>query len=175
MRWFSGAISFTFLAAHTSAIGQQSNINFNGNGLELASSGSAVQILCEQDDRPAVLRVCDDLALDFGRVTGVNGSVTLLSNGSAPTLNASMIYNITGRTTFNMPSSSSMGGTVIAGTIGNSPIIDRLMKNGKIGVSAISGTWEAYVTTVVDNPMVNVSQALVIAGQSDRISYEIGS
>ncbi|TKA64698.1 hypothetical protein B0A55_11188 [Friedmanniomyces simplex] len=135
----------------------------------LASSGSAVQIFAEQDDWPAVLRVCDDLATDFGRVTGLNGTVSLLQNGTSPSLNSSMIFNVTGKTTYQMGGSSygSKGGFIIAGTVGNSTIIDGLVKAGKIDVSAIEGTWEAYVSAMVADPMPGVSQAMVIAG-SDR-------
>jgi hypothetical protein len=165
--WTSCAVLFAFFSTSVFAIGQKSNVNFDGNGLRLASGGSSVQISCGQDDWPAVLRVCNDLAMDFGRVTGTNGSVTLLSNGTRPALNASMIYNITGRSTFAMTiSSTNVGGNIIAGTIGNSSVIDNLVKEGKIDVSAIEGKWEAYTTKLVNSPMEGVSQALVIAGRS---------
>ena len=165
-RWI---LPLALLVSSVLGIGQKTTVNFNGAGMELASAGSSVQVMCEQDDWPGVLRVCDDVAMDFGRVTGTNGSVTLLSTGSAPTLNASMIYNITGRPTFSMPSSANKGGAIIAGTIGNSTIIDRLAKAGKIDVSAVQGKWEAYVSTLVDNPMGGVAQAMVIAGMLKSI------
>ena len=164
--WTSYPVLFACLSTTAFAIGQKSNINFDGKGLELASSGSSVQIWCEYDDWPAVLRVCDDLALDFGRVTGTNGSVRILSNGTKPALNASMIYNITGRSTFAMTmNSTNLGGSIIAGTVGSSSVIDNLVKKGKIDVSAVEGKWEAYTTSLVDSPMDGVSQALVIAGK----------
>lgn len=150
------------------AIGQKPTINFNGTGMLLASGGSPVHIMAEQDDWPAVLRVCDDLAMDFGRVTGTNGSVSLLSNGTTPGLNSSMIFNMTGRTTYQLSGGSyKNGGVIIAGTIGNSTIVDRLASEGKIEVSAIEGTWEAYISTVVANPMPGVSRATVIAGTAE--------
>ncbi|KAK5130552.1 hypothetical protein LTR08_001932 [Meristemomyces frigidus] len=164
LRLFSPAL-FVGLAA---ALGQKSTVNFNGTGTLLASSGVPVQIMVEQDDWPAVLRVCDDLAMDFGRVTGTNGSVTLISNGTAPSLNSSVIFNATGKTSYRMSSSSyGKGGVIIAGTVGNSSIIDRLVREGKIDVSAIEGTWEAYTSLMVANPMKGVGQAMIIAG-SDR-------
>ena len=169
--WSSSLTSIALLVGSVLAIGQQSNINFEGNGIELASGGSSVQIRCDRDDWPAVLRVCDDLAMDFGRATGVNGSVTLLSSSTPPALNASIIHNITGKSTFRMPSGSSAGGTVIAGTIGNSSIIDQLSREGKIDVSAIEETWEAYVMAVVESPMDGVERALVIAGTSNQFRY----
>lgn len=156
-------IAYASFIASTLAIGQKPTINFDGNGMELSSGGSAVQVMCEQNDWPAVLRVCDDLAMDFGRVTGVNGSVMLLTGGSGSPMNASMIYNITGRSTFAMNGGSG-GGAIIAGTIGNSSIIDQLVNQGKIDVSDIQGTWEAYTSAMVENPMDGVPQAMVIAG-----------
>jgi len=158
-------LSSTLFAATVLALGQNSTINFAGQGLCLADGGSSVQIYAEQSDWPAVLRVADDLAVDFGRVTGVNGSVTLLKDGHAPLLNASMIFNATGKVGFGENGGGKKGGVIIAGTIGNSTIIDRLVQQKKIDVSQIEGTWEAYVSTVVRNPMPGVSQAVVIAGQ----------
>lgn len=158
-------LSTALFAATALAIGQNSTINFKGQGLCLVDGGSSVQIYAERNDWPAVLRVADDLAVDFGRVTGVNGSVTLLKDGHAPGLNASMIFNVTSKSSFGENGGGKKGGVIIAGTIGNSTIIDRLVQQKKIDVSQIRGTWEAYVSTVVRNPMPGVSQAVVIAGQ----------
>ncbi|KAK4903098.1 hypothetical protein LTR27_000026 [Elasticomyces elasticus] len=157
-------------AVNVAAIGQKSTVNFNSSGLLLASGSSAVQIYAEQNEWPAVLRVCDDLATDFGRVTGTNGSVTLLKDGGAPSLNSSAIFNVTGKTSYQMGGGSygAKGGVIIAGTLGNSTIIDSLVEAGKIDVSAIEGTWEAYVSVIIADPMPGVSQALVIAGSNRR-------
>ena len=159
----SSLLSSAFFISSALALGQQPTINFDGDGLELASGGSAVQIMCDAGDYPAVLRVCDDLALDFGRVTGANGSVTLMGDG--PAMNASIIFNITGHSSFEMGASGSAGGVIIAGTIGNSSAIDRMISDGKIDVSEIEGEWESYVSAVVDSPVEGVDRALVIAGE----------
>nr|OQO30743.1 hypothetical protein B0A51_02439 [Rachicladosporium sp. CCFEE 5018] len=171
------------LATTAAAIGQMATINFARSGLCLSENGSSVQIYADQSDWPGVLRTADDLALDFGRVTGTNGSVTLLKDGAAPTLNASMIFNVTSRSNFAIEGTGVKGGVIIAGTIGNSSIIDSLIAAGKIDVSAIKGTWEAYVSTVLDNPTEGVSRAVVIAGSNRRgtiyglysISEQIGA
>ena len=44
-------------------------------------------------------------------------------------------------------------------------IIDRLIREGKIDVSEVEGHWEAYTSTIVNNPMQGVSKAVVIAGE----------
>jgi hypothetical protein len=56
---------------------------------------------------------------------------------------------------------------VIIGTIGHSPLLDRLRKEGHLNTSAIDGKWESAITAVVQHPFPNVESALVIAG-SDR-------
>lgn len=160
-------LSSALLYSTALAIGQESTINFNGTGLRLAEKGSSVQLYADGHDWPGVLRVVDDLAEDFGRVTGTSGTVTLLGNGTAPSYNASTTFNVTGRTGFGnvgLGRYDSKGGAIIAGTIGNSTIIDRLIREGKIDVSEVEGNWEAYTSTIVDNPVQGVSRAIVIAG-----------
>lgn len=148
-------------------LGQKPTVNFDGTGLALSENGSVVQLLADKADYPAVLRVVNDLALDFGRVTGTSGSVSLLGADDA-VKNASMIYNVTARASFALASNGSRsGGTVIAGTIGSSAMIDQLIAEGRIDVGAINGTWEAYVSTVIQTPMPGVAEAVVIAGMSN--------
>lgn len=161
-------LSSALLYSTTLAIGQESTINFNGTGLTLAEKGSSVQLYADGHDWPGVLRVVDDLAEDFGRVTGTSGTVNLYSNGTSPSYNASTTFNVTGRTGFGRTGpglSDSKGGTIIAGTIGHSTIIDRLIREGKVDISKVEGNWEAYTSTIVENPMQGVSQAVVIAGE----------
>ena len=131
----------------------------------LASKGSPVNIHADAGDWPGVLRAAHDLAIDFGRVTGTNG--TLTASGTA-TANASMIFNVTGVSEDWAVSSSnatnSIGGTIVVGTIGNSSLIDDLIASGQLDVSEIEGQWEAYVSTVVQNVGNMTGEALVIAG-----------
>lgn len=165
---FTGLFSSAVLCSTVLAIGQKSTINFNSTGLRLAEGGSSVQLYADSHDWPGVLRVVDDLAKDFGRVTGTRGTVSLLGNGTSPSLNASTIFNVTGKTGFGNSGPGrydSKGGVIIAGTIGNSSIIDRLVKEGKLDISEVEGNWEAYVSTVVENPIQGVSRAVVIAGE----------
>jgi hypothetical protein len=164
----AGLLSSALLWSTALAIGQQLTINFNGTGLRLADKGSSVQLYADGQDWPGVLRVVDDLAEDFGRVTGISGTVTLLGNGTSPSHNASTTLNVTGRAGFGHTEPvryDSKGGAIIAGTIGHSTIIDRLIREGKVDVSEVEGQWEAYTSTVVENPMQGVSRAVVIAGE----------
>lgn len=57
---------------------------------------------------------------------------------------------------------------VIAGTVGNSTLIDALVSSGTIDVSEIEGKWESFTSQLVSNPTDGVAQALVIAGSDPR-------
>lgn len=176
----TGLVSSAFFCSTALAIGQKPTINFNGTGIRLAEGGSSVQLYADNGDWPGVLRVVDDLAEDFGRVTGTKGTVTLLGKETSPSLNASATFNVTGKTGFGTSGPGRYdrrGGAIIAGTIGNSTIIDRLISEGKVDVSEVEGNWEAYVSTVVDNPVQGVSRAVVIAGKKVpfRLSTRAGS
>ena len=65
------------------------------------------------------------------------------------------------------------GLAVIAGTVGQNALIDRLAKEGKIDVSSVQGQWERYRIEMVKNPVKGISKALVIAG-SDRRAVAYG-
>ncbi|MBO7102785.1 MAG: hypothetical protein J6W02_03790, partial [Bacteroidaceae bacterium] len=56
---------------------------------------------------------------------------------------------------------------VILGTVGQSRLIDALVKAGKLDVERIRGKWESFVVTTLRRPFKGVEQALVLAG-SDR-------
>jgi len=140
-----------------------------GNGTLLASRSAPVKIHADAADWPGVLRAAHDLAIDFGRVTGVNGSLT--ATGTA-TLNSSAIFNVTGipsdwsvGSSTNGSYATGAGGTIIVGTIGNSSFIDGMVASGQLDVSAVQGQWESYVSTYVENVGNGTGSALVIAGE----------
>jgi hypothetical protein len=66
------------------------------------------------------------------------------------------------------------GPIVLIGVLGQSPTIDRLVREGKVEASNLRGEWEAYRQVVVDKPFANVSQALVVIG-SDRRGAVFGT
>lgn len=78
---------------------------------------------------------------------------------------ASDINKITGK---NIKVSNDLGTNIIlAGTIGNNKLIEKLSESNQIDVSTIRNSWERYTIQVVKNPFKGVSKALVIVG-SDR-------
>ena len=57
---------------------------------------------------------------------------------------------------------------IIAGTIGQSTLIDALIADGKADTTGLTGVWEAYALQLVEQPMEGISQALVIMGGTPR-------
>ena len=56
---------------------------------------------------------------------------------------------------------------IIAGTVGKSADIDRMLLNGKIAKNELTGKREKFIISIIDNPTPEIDRALVIAG-SDR-------
>ena len=57
---------------------------------------------------------------------------------------------------------------IIAGTIGQSAVLDALIADGKVDTTGLTGVWEAYSLQLVQQPMSGISQALVIMGGTPR-------
>jgi len=57
---------------------------------------------------------------------------------------------------------------VIAGTLGRSPRVDRIVREKHIDTGGVAGTWEAYLLQVVDNPEPGIERALLVAGADRR-------
>ena len=79
----------------------------------------------------------------------------------AANLFASDVERVTGRKpAVATEATQSAGSAMVIGTLGQSPLIDRLVAAGKLDAGQIKGQWESFLITVVDG-------SLVIAG-SDR-------
>lgn len=108
-----------------------------------ATPGEVAPILVEASAGPAVVRAAKDLGADVERVTGL----------LPPQVNA-------------VPSTR-VRRIVVAGVVGQSPLLDRMIASRKLDAQALVKTWESFVIAVVPDPFPGVEQALVIAG-SDR-------
>lgn len=76
-----------------SGLGQRPIIGFNNSAGAFQIAGGSIstgQILVSSNDYWGVIRAAGDLALDFGRVTGTNYTLSNGVNASAP---ASYVYN----------------------------------------------------------------------------------
>lgn len=60
------------------------------------------------------------------------------------------------------------GDMILIGVLGQSPLVDRLVANGRIAVADLAGRWEAYRQLVVDDPFPGVRRALVVVGADRR-------
>jgi hypothetical protein len=109
----------------------------------LAAGGRAAPLVVSAADHAGVIRVVDDLQADIAKVTGTEPAVThdTLPAGRDP---------------------------VIVGTIGKSPLIDRIIARGRLDVTGVRGKWETTIEQVVDNPLPGVRRAFVIAGSDQR-------
>ncbi|KAA6346462.1 hypothetical protein EZS27_006042 [termite gut metagenome] len=61
-----------------------------------------------------------------------------------------------------------LANAVIIGTVGQSALIDRLIKEGKIDRNDLAGKFEKYIIQTVENPVKGVDKGLVIAGSDKR-------
>ncbi|ANS63447.1 hypothetical protein SLINC_1223 [Streptomyces lincolnensis] len=113
-----------------------------GPAFPLVRAGTAVDVFVDAADDPAVIRAAGDLQADVERVGGVRPRL----------LHA-------------LPERASL--LVVVGTLGASPVVDRLVADRRLDVSGVKGRWEASVTQVVERPLPGVDRALIIAG-SDR-------
>lgn len=109
----------------------------------LASKGKVASIVISDDDFSGVKRVVGHLQKDMFNVTDIKPSIS-------SDINLAEDF------------------TIIIGTLGNSSIINKLVKNGKIDAKPLEGKWEKFITQIVENPMPGLKKALVIAGSDKR-------
>ncbi len=126
--------------AESSALGQPQYVDDTPTpgSFALAQGGQAASVEADPADWPGVTRAAEDLRADLTRVTGLTPGRTRTAH------------------------------TLIVGTIGRSPVIDGLIRAGKIDAGAITGRWESFLLQTVANPLPGVDQALVIAGSDKR-------
>jgi hypothetical protein len=106
----------------------------------LVADGRAAPLVVSAQDHPGVVRVVGDLQADVERVTGVKPAIAAEPEG-AP---------------------------VIVGTIGKSPLIDRMIEAGTLDLTGIGGRWETSLEQVVEHRLPGVDRALAIAGADQR-------
>lgn len=150
MMMFAAVVAATLASAGVSYLGAQQSVaqperyvvsSRSPGSFPLAVDGRPAHVFVSSSDYPGVIRAANDLRLDLGRVTGTDASLYVHGAPADP--------------------------AVIIGTIGSSPLVDRLVKTRKLDVKGIAGRWETSLVQVVKDPFPGVDQALVIAG-SDR-------
>lgn len=119
--------------------------DYKKGDLKLVHNGVAANIIVAPEDFRVVQIAADNFAADIERVTGKKPSFSTQKTANA----------------------------VIIGTLGKNPLIDGLVKQGKIDVSQIRGKWESFIIATVRNPSPKIENTLVIVG-SDRRGTAFG-
>ena len=132
-------------ASLRAALGDAPLVSFTpeNGALALVENKITAPLVVDAADWPGVRRAAADLQSDFKRVSGLKPSLVDKVSGSQKT-------------------------AILIGTLGRSPLIDELVRTGKIDATAIAGRWEAFLLQVVENPMPGVERALVIVGSDKR-------
>ena len=115
----------------------------NGGDFVIVKQKQATAIYIDSDDYAGVVRAVSDLQADIQRVTNCTATIVHKAENHGPRI-------------------------ILIGTLGKSTVIDRLVRDGKIDVAAITGKWESSILQTVANPLPGVSSALVIAGSDKR-------
>jgi len=127
------------------AIGQARYVAWQpvGKAFAIVDARGTAAIHTDPGDWPGVTRAASDLCADVNRVTG-----------KEPVL---------------LHDAAELGErAIIIGTIGKSPLIDRLIREGQVDASGVAGQWESFVIETVAHPLPGVKSALVIAGSDKR-------
>ncbi|KAK3328444.1 hypothetical protein B0T19DRAFT_424554 [Cercophora scortea] len=161
------AVAIASLCTSGAAFKKQSPFSFSsdGTGYQLGGPGLAPEIRVAPDDLPGVLRVANDLAVDFGKVLGVNATVVV----------ADWSTTIAQKKLSTKP-------VIILGTVGKSSLVDNLVTSNKIDTSAIANKWETFSYQVVQTPWAGQDAVFVVTGSDMRgtvfgaydVSEEIG-
>jgi len=104
--------------------------NSSGNAFRIIADNSPANLYVDPEDWKGVIRAANDLGDDIRKVSGVAAQV--------------------------IESQKIVPGSILIGTIGKSKIIDQLIKEGKIDVSAIKGQWESFLIQTVEKNLVIV-------------------
>jgi hypothetical protein len=109
----------------------------------LSAAGRPAPIVASSQDYPGVIRAVRSLQGDLARVTTGVPDLSLDSLPAAREL-------------------------IVVGTLGRSPLVDRLVREGTLDTSGVTGRWEASLVQVVEHPWPGADRALVIAGSDKR-------
>lgn len=152
-------LSSVTLSSNALALGQVHYVvaEAHPGNFTIVSQREAAPIYVDAHDYPGVVRAVSDLESDIKRVTGSTAAIVHDRENFKPSM-------------------------ILIGTLGQSAVIDLLVREGKVNVQATAGKWESFTVQTVSNPLPQVSSALVIAGSDKRgtiygiydLSEEIG-
>jgi Glycosyl hydrolase family 115/Gylcosyl hydrolase family 115 C-terminal domain len=146
LAFYSFLLAFTtFWSLPAFALGEPHHVTSipEAGAFALAQKQSLAKIYVDPSDWPGVLRAASSFSADVAQVTGRTPEI---------------IHNL-GRADQDI---------LLIGTIGRCAVIDRLIAQHRLDVSAVRGHWEMSVTEIIAHPMPGVRSALVIAGADKR-------
>lgn len=114
-----------------------------GGYFSIVSNKEAAPMLIDPKDDPGVIRAFNDLQNDILKVSQVE-----------PVMHTGKL--------------SKARQVIIAGTLGKSKLIDKLVAKNIIDASELEGKWEKFIIKTVENPLPGIENALVIAGSDKR-------
>ncbi|MBN1996373.1 glycosyl hydrolase 115 family protein [candidate division KSB1 bacterium] len=116
----------------------------DGDGrFPLAKAGIPVPLIVSSLDYTGVTTIARHLQEDIKRVTGTGPVVVIDSIPQAENI-------------------------VLIGTIGKSPLVDKLVREKKLDVTGVAGRWDTFLLETLENPLPGIDRALVIAGSNKR-------
>jgi Glycosyl hydrolase family 115/Gylcosyl hydrolase family 115 C-terminal domain len=117
--------------------------DYRRGDFKLVHGARPADILVAPEDFKVVQIAANDLSADVERVTG-----------KRPALRTTAAANLSDH-------------AVMVGTLGRSPFVEKLVRDGKLDVIRLRGQWESFLIATVSNPLPGVRMGLVIVG-SDR-------
>src|SRR6266567_2521737 len=130
---------------HAITIGEDRYVDsaYHPGDRSIVTRNVAATLLVDSADFPGVVRATSDLQADIERVTNHTAAIAHDENNLGSNV-------------------------IVVGTVGKSKIIDQLIRDHKIDVTAIAGKWESFRIRVVPKPVPGVASALIIAGSDKR-------
>jgi len=124
-------------------LGSQLSIAPEKGSFGLITNGIPASLVYSSNDYVGVAKVMNYFKSDLKMVSGTE-----------PSLNIDQL-----------PDASQL---IIAGTLGHSQLIDKLVREKKLDLSELNGKWEQFIIQVVENAFPGVEKTLVIAGSDKR-------
>ncbi|HZB46893.1 MAG TPA: glycosyl hydrolase 115 family protein, partial [Pyrinomonadaceae bacterium] len=121
---------------------------YRSGDFKLVHGGRAADIIVTPEDFKVVSLAADDLAADVERVTGKRPVMRATAAGAS-------------------------AHAVIVGTLGDNPLVDELVRAGKLDVKGLRGQWESFLIVTVADPLPGVPLGLAVVG-SDRRGTAFG-
>ncbi|GGD47538.1 glycosyl hydrolase 115 family protein [Pseudoxanthomonas indica] len=140
----AGLFVFSIWRVPAQACNQPLAACFQGveGGFALIAEGRPADVVVEATADPAVQHAAESFAADLQRV------------GGQPARRIADMHQ-------------ARGSVVIVGVLGQSALIDQLVKARKLAVADLAGQWEGYRQIVIDQPVPGIERALIVVG-SDR-------